>query len=78
LRKDVGLATALARELAVPLPLASIAEQNLVAAADRGWGDKSAYTVAFRLQEEAANVELRAEVDPAAAANYISTHPDST
>jgi 3-hydroxyisobutyrate dehydrogenase len=78
LRKDVGLATALARELAVPLPLANIAEQNLVAAADRGWGDKSAYTVAFRLQEEAANVELRAEVDPAAAAKYISTHPDST
>ena len=78
LRKDVGLATALGRELAVPLPLASIAEQNLVAAADRGWGDKSAYTVAFRLQEEAAKVELRAEVDPAAATKYISTHPDST
>ena len=78
LRKDVGLATALARELAVPLPLANIAEQRLVAAADRGWGEKSAYTVAFRLQEEAANVELRADVDPAAAAKYISTHPDST
>ena len=41
-------------------------------------GRKSAYTVAFRLQEEAANVELRADVDPAAAAKYISTHPDST
>lgn len=76
LRKDVGLASALGRELDVPLPLANIAEQNLVAAADRGWGDKSAYTVTFLLQEEAANVELRADVDPAQAAKYISTHPD--
>jgi 3-hydroxyisobutyrate dehydrogenase-like beta-hydroxyacid dehydrogenase len=76
LRKDVGLATALGRELDVPLPLANLAEQNLVAAADRGWGDKSAYTVTFLLQEEAAKVELRADVDPGQAAKYISTHPD--
>ena len=76
LRKDVGLASALGRELGVPLPLANIAEQNLAAAADRGWGDKSAYTVTFLLQEKAANVELRADVDPAQAAKYIATHPD--
>ena len=56
--------------------LANIAEQNLIEAANRGWGDKSAYTVTFLLQEEAANVELRADVDPAQAAKYISTHPD--
>ena len=78
LRKDVGLATELARELDVSLPLANIAEQNLVAAMNRGWGDKSAYTVTFLLQEEAANVELRADVDPVQAAKYISTHPDAT
>ena len=30
LRKDVGLATALGRELNVSLPLANIAEQNLI------------------------------------------------
>jgi 3-hydroxyisobutyrate dehydrogenase len=77
LRKDVGLATALGRELDVPLPLANMAEQKLVAAADRGWGDKSAYTVTFLLQEEAANVELRAEVDLAQAAKYLSTHPEA-
>ena len=78
LRKDVGLATALGRTLDVPLPLANIAEQTLVAAINRGWGDQSAYTVSFRLQEEAAQVELRAEgVDPAQAAQYISTHPKS-
>lgn len=76
LRKDVGLATALGRELNVPLPLANMAEQNLMEAANRGWGDKSAYTVTFLLQEEAANVELRADVDAAQAAKYISTHPD--
>jgi 3-hydroxyisobutyrate dehydrogenase len=76
LRKDVGLATALGRELNVPLPLANLAEQNLVAAVNRGWGDKSAYTVTFLLQEEAAKVELRAEgVDPEKASKYISTNP---
>lgn len=76
LRKDVGLATALGRELNVPLPLANMAEQNLVAAINRGWGDKSAYTVTFLLQEEAANVEVRApRVDPDKAAQYISTNP---
>ena len=76
LRKDVGLATALGRELNVPLRLANVAEQNLIEAANRGWGDKSAYTVTFLLQEEAANVELRADIDAGQAAKYISTHPD--
>jgi 3-hydroxyisobutyrate dehydrogenase len=76
LRKDVGLATALGRELDVPLPLANMAEQKLIAAAERGWGDKSAYTVTFLLQEEAAKVELRVKgVDPEQAAKYISTNP---
>jgi 3-hydroxyisobutyrate dehydrogenase len=79
LRKDVGLATALGRDLNVPLPMANIAEQNLIQAVDRGWGDKSAYTVTFLLQEEAAKVEVRAtNVDPAKAAKYISTHPEAT
>jgi 3-hydroxyisobutyrate dehydrogenase len=76
LRKDVGLATALGRELNVPLRLANIAEQSLMEAANRGWGDKSAYTVTFLLQQETANVELRADVDPEQAAKYITTHPD--
>lgn len=76
LRKDVGLATALGREHNVALPLANIVEQKLIEGINRGWGDKSAYTVTFKLQEEAAQVALRAEgVDPQQAAKYISTNP---
>jgi 3-hydroxyisobutyrate dehydrogenase len=76
LRKDVGLATALGRDLNVSLPLANIAEQKLIEAMNRGWGDQSAYTVTFKLQEEAAQVSLRAEgVDPQKAGKYISTNP---
>jgi 3-hydroxyisobutyrate dehydrogenase-like beta-hydroxyacid dehydrogenase len=78
LRKDVGLATDLGRELNVPLPVANIVEQILVAAVNRGWGNKAAYTVTFQLQEEAAQVQIRADgVDPERAAKYISTHPDA-
>jgi 3-hydroxyisobutyrate dehydrogenase len=78
LRKDVGLATALGRELNVPLPVANIAEQSLMEAVNRGWGDKAAYTVTFLLQEEAAQVQIRASgVDPNSAAKYISTHLDT-
>jgi 3-hydroxyisobutyrate dehydrogenase len=77
LRKDVRLATDLGRELNVPLPVANIVEQILVAAVNRGWGEKAAYTVTFQLQEEAAQVQIRADgVDPERAAKYISTHPD--
>jgi 3-hydroxyisobutyrate dehydrogenase len=78
LRKDVGLATDLGRQLNVPLPIANIAEQTLVAAVNRGWGDKAGYTVTFLLQEQAAQVQIRAnEVDPDRAAKYISTHPNA-
>ena len=79
LRKDVGLAIALGRELEVPLPLADIAEQHLIEAMNRGLGDKSAYTATFLLQEEAANVVVRATgVEPEKAGKYISTHPEET
>jgi 3-hydroxyisobutyrate dehydrogenase len=59
LRKDVGLATALAREYNVPMPLATGGEQLLIEALARGWGDKdSSWT--WKLQEEAAGVTVRA------------------
>lgn len=76
LRKDVGCATSLGRELNVPLPLANLTEQRLIDAMNRGWQDQSAYTVTFKLQETAAGVSLRCDgVDPAQAAKYISTNP---
>lgn len=78
LRKDLGLATELGRELHVPLPVANVVEPILVEGVRRGWGDKAAYTVTFLLQEEAAEVEIRAlGVDPDKSAKYISTHPES-
>jgi hypothetical protein len=59
------------------LPLTNAAEQKLIEGLNRGLGDKSGYTVTFLLQEEAAQVQVRAGgVDPDKAAKYISTHPD--
>ena len=76
-RKDIGLATELAREYQVPMPLTSLAEQIAIQALNRGWADED-NNVVFRLQEEAAGVEVRApQVDPARAARFISTHPDA-
>jgi 3-hydroxyisobutyrate dehydrogenase len=58
-RKDVGLATALAREYNVPMPLAAVAEQIMMEALARGWGDRDS-TSPWLLQEEAAGVQVRA------------------
>jgi len=76
-RKDIGLATELARELDVPMPMTNLAEQLAIEAMNRGWGGLD-NNVVFRLQEEAAGVEVRApQVDPARAARFITTHPDA-
>lgn len=58
-RKDVALATGLARELDVPMAVAALTEQLLVEAMARGWGDQD-YGTAFLLQEERAGVKVRA------------------
>jgi len=57
-RKDIGLATELAREYDVPMPMASVAEQIMIEALARGWGDKDS-TAPWMLQEEAAGVQVR-------------------
>ena len=57
-RKDVGLATSLAREFNVPMPIASLGEQLLIEAMGRGWGNKDS-TSPWMLQEEAAGVKVR-------------------
>jgi 3-hydroxyisobutyrate dehydrogenase-like beta-hydroxyacid dehydrogenase len=57
-RKDLGLATELAREFNVPMAMASLAEQTLVEAMARGMGDRDS-TAPFALQEERAGVTVR-------------------
>lgn len=73
--KDIALATSLAREFKVPMPVANLVEQVNIQAVNRGWGQRSS-SVSFLLQEEAAGVEVRADIDPKKAARYITTHPE--
>lgn len=74
-RKDIGLATELAKEYDVPMPVANLAEQLAIQAMNRGWANMDS-SVIVRLQEEMADVEIRADVDVAKAGRFISTHPD--
>lgn len=60
MRKDVGLATQLAREYSVPMALASLAEQELMEAVNRGWGNDPTGKVRL-LQEERAGVQVRGD-----------------
>jgi 3-hydroxyisobutyrate dehydrogenase len=57
-RKDLGLATDLASEFGVPMPLAAVAEQALIECLNRGWGGKD-MTAAWALQEDRAHVQVR-------------------
>ena len=57
-RKDVGLATELGRRHNVPMPIAALVEQMMIQAINRGWSDQSTASL-FRLQEEAAGIEVR-------------------
>ena len=57
-RKDIALANELARELNVPMPVANIVEQLAIQCGNRGWGNMDTHVI-YRLQEEAAGVEIR-------------------
>jgi 3-hydroxyisobutyrate dehydrogenase len=57
-RKDVGLATELGRRHNVPMPIAALVEQTMLQAVGRGWSEQSTASL-FRLQEEAAGIEVR-------------------
>lgn len=57
-RKDVGLATEVAREYNVPMPMAALGEQILMEAMARGWADRDS-CAPWLLQEEAAGVQVR-------------------
>jgi 3-hydroxyisobutyrate dehydrogenase len=76
-RKDIGLATELGREFNVPMPVANLAEQVAIEGMNRGW-EAQDNSVLFLLQEEAADVQVRApHVNPEQAAKFISTHPET-
>ena len=59
-RKDLGLATEVAREFDVPMALAGAVEQDLIAGLVNGMGDKDA-SAAFTLQEARAGIKVRNE-----------------
>ena len=56
--KDVSLATALGRELNVPMRLANLALEELTEAVNRGWSERDS-RVAMLLQEERAGVDIK-------------------
>jgi len=55
--KDVSLATALARELGVPMRMANLTLEEMTEALNRGWGARDS-RVAMLLQEERAGVRI--------------------
>jgi 3-hydroxyisobutyrate dehydrogenase len=65
--KDVTLATALGREVGVPMRVANLALAELTEALNRGWGDRDS-RVAMLLQEERACVDIRVAAEKIRAA----------
>jgi 3-hydroxyisobutyrate dehydrogenase len=59
-RKDLGLATEVAREFDVPMALAALVEQDLIDGLVNGLGDKDA-SAAFTIQEGRAGIKVRSE-----------------
>lgn len=56
--KDVTLATELARELGVPMRIASLTHAEMTEALNRGWGERDSRSP-MQLQEERAGVEIK-------------------
>jgi 3-hydroxyisobutyrate dehydrogenase len=74
--KDITLATELGQEYNVPMPVANLVQQIVIAALNRGWGDQDS-NAACLLQEQAAGVQVRApHIDPVQAGKFITTHPE--
>jgi 3-hydroxyisobutyrate dehydrogenase len=67
--KDVTLATALAREVDVPMPIANLALAELAAGLDRGWANRDS-RVTMLLQQERARVKIA--VDPKRIAEVLA------
>jgi 3-hydroxyisobutyrate dehydrogenase len=60
--KDVSLATALGRELGVPMRLANLALEEMTEAMNRGWGERDS-RVAMLLQQERSGVQIKVDKD---------------
>ena len=59
--KDVTLATELAREMKVPMPMANLALAELTSALNRGWDGRDS-RVAMNLQKERADVTIKVDM----------------
>jgi 3-hydroxyisobutyrate dehydrogenase len=59
--KDVTLATELAREMKVPMPMANLALAELTSALNRGWDGRDS-RVAMNLQKERAGVTIKVDM----------------
>ncbi len=70
--KDMTLATDLARELGVPMRMASVAYAEMTEALNRGWGDLDSQAP-MRLQVERAGVTIK--TDPAAVDAVFAADP---
>ena len=60
--KDVSLATALGRELGVPMRLSNLALEEMTEALNRGWGDSDS-RIALKLQLERSGVDVAVDPD---------------
>ncbi len=60
--KDVSLATALGRELGVPMRIAHLTLEEMTEALNRGWGQRDS-RVSMLLQEERAGVQIAVPVE---------------
>lgn len=60
--KDMTLATALGRELNIPMPMANLAWDELTEALNRGWGERDS-RVSMLLQQERAGVNIAVDRD---------------
>ena len=60
--KDVSLATALGREVGVPMRLANLALEEITEALGRGWGDRDSSSFML-LEEERAGVDIKVPRD---------------
>ena len=60
--KDVSLATALGRELGVPMRLSNLALEEMTEAMNRGWADRDS-RIPMVLQQERAGVQVKVDKD---------------